>query len=96
VADLGGFDEVSTAERILAEKAANLTLQMHALEARMDEGDTTSATLDLYGRGCGHLTRMLKTLGVKRRAKDITPGKNALIELWELEGRIAKEDTTDE
>jgi hypothetical protein len=43
----------------------------------------------LYSRGTGHLRRVLETLGLKLRAKDITPGSNALLELWELEGKMA-------
>ena len=45
--------------------------------------------MDLYSRGTGHLRRVLETLGLKLRAKDITPGSNALLELWELEGKMA-------
>jgi hypothetical protein len=91
VADLGGLDEVSTAERILADKAATLTLQLQSWAAKMDEGDVSNATLDLYGRGCGHLTRMLKVLGIKRRAKDVSPGQR-LIELYKLEGKIPDDE----
>src|SRR5262245_14227268 len=87
VADLGGPDEASTAERILADKAATLTLQLQGLEARMEEGDTSHTTLDLFGRGVGHLNRVLKTMGIKRRAKDVTPGQR-LIDLYKLEGKI--------
>jgi hypothetical protein len=88
VADLGGLDEVSTAERILADKAANLTLQLQALEAEMEAAEVVSkTTLDLYGRGCGHLQRMLKVMGIKRRTKDVSPGQR-LIDLYKLEGKI--------
>src|SRR5262249_58446444 len=85
VADLGGPDEASTAERILANKAATLTLQLQGLEARMEEGDVSHTTLDLYGRGVGHLNRVLKTLGIKRRARDVTPTpgiSKAVRDLW--------------
>jgi len=85
LSDLGGPEEVSTAERILADKAATLTLQLQGLEARMEEGDTTHTTLDLYGRGVGHLNRVLKTMGIKRRARDVTPTpgiSKAVRDLW--------------
>jgi len=90
ISDLGGPDEASTSERVLADKAAILTLQLQALEARMEEGDTSHTTLDLYGRGVGHLNRLLKTLGIKRRAKDVTPGEpgSALYDLYVAEGKI--------
>jgi hypothetical protein len=34
----------------------------------------------------------LETLGLKRRAKDVTPGSNALIELYELEGKMKRHE----
>ena len=57
--------------------------------ARKKSQGTSATTLDLYSRGTGHLRRVLEMLGLKRRAKDITPGSNALLELWELEGKMA-------
>ena len=98
VADLGGPDNASTAERILADKAATLTLQLQNLESRMEEGDTSHTTLDLYGRGVGHLNRVLKTMGVKRRARNITPGEpgSALYDLLVMEGKIKPTEGNDE
>jgi hypothetical protein len=97
VTDLGGPDEVSTAERILADKSATLTLQLEQLEAKLAEGDHTHTTLDLYARGCGHLQRMLKAMGIKRRAKDVSPDgmtlrTKRLLDLWEMEGKIVREE----
>jgi hypothetical protein len=49
--------------------------------------------LILYARDTGHLRRTLEALGLKRRARDITPG-STLATLWEFEGRpeIDEED----
>jgi len=87
VADLGGASEISTAERILIGKAVRLTLQLDGLEALMAEGDTSATTFDLFCRGVGHLNRTLRNLGIKRRAKDVSPGQR-LIDLYKLEGKI--------
>ena len=38
------------------------------------------------------MRRLLEALGIKRRAKDVSPGSNALLELYELEGKIKPED----
>jgi hypothetical protein len=96
ISDLGGKSEVSTAERILADKSATLTLQLEQLEAKLAEGDHTHTTLDLYARGCGHLQRMLKAMGISRRAKNVSPGSSALLELYRLEGKLQPDEDHDE
>ena len=94
VADLGGPSNTSAAERSLARRAATLTIALEQLEAKfaVAEGAVTHVDLDLYARGSGHLRRILESIGLKRRAKDITPGSNALIELLTLEGKIGGND----
>jgi hypothetical protein len=43
------------------------------LEARFAAaGEASASDLDLFVRGCGSLRRMLQTLGLQRRAKDVT------------------------
>jgi len=95
ISDLGGPEEASAAERVLARRAAVLTVQLEQLEARMAEGDTSATTLDLYARGTGHLNRTLKTIGVRRRARDVSPGQR-LIDLYRMEGRITDEEDRNE
>src|SRR5262249_30633686 len=59
VSDLGGPSGISAAERALCRRAAVLTVQLEQLEVEMAEGPPTHVTLDLYGRGAGHLRRIL-------------------------------------
>jgi hypothetical protein len=41
------------------------------MEGRMSLGENVD--LDLYGQLAGHLRRIFETLGIERRAKDMTP-----------------------
>jgi hypothetical protein len=94
LADLGGPANTTAAERSLVRRAATLTIALEQLEAKFAaaEGVVSHTDLDLYSRGTGHLRRVLESLGLQRRAKDITPGSNALIELLTLEGKIGGND----
>jgi hypothetical protein len=67
VADLGGIESTSTAQRSLIRRAAVLTVEMEKLETRLAEDPMSGErTLDLYSRTAGNLRRILETLGVKR------------------------------
>src|SRR5262249_5282045 len=89
VADLGGADNASTAQLSLARRIATQTIALEQIEQRMaaTEGAITHTDMDLYQRGCGHLTRMLKTLGLERKTKDITIASR-LQELYEFEDSL--------
>jgi hypothetical protein len=74
VADLGGRDLISEAEFCLVRRAAILTLELELLEAKFEANDgAKAAELECYQRVSSSLRRLLETLGLKRRAKDITP-----------------------
>ena len=100
IADLGGVENTSVAERSLIRRIAGVTIQLEVIEARMadEDGQVSQAYTDLYFRGSAHLGRLLKMLGLKRRAKDVTPPdglterSRRLFALWESEGRITKEE----
>lgn len=79
-------------------RAVTLTVQLEQLEVRMAEGDTSATTLDLFCRGTGHLNRLLKTLGIKRRARDVSPTgiSQAVRDLWVLEGKITDDEESDQ
>jgi hypothetical protein len=73
IADLGGVDNTSAAERSLIRRAGILTVELERLEAKFANSDTTDLNdLDTYGRTAGNLRRMLEAIGLKRRARDIT------------------------
>ena len=76
MSDLGGDDNVSEAERSLVRRASMLELQCELLEQRFAQaegGAATSAQLADYQRAAGTLRRLLTSLGLQRRQKDVTP-----------------------
>jgi hypothetical protein len=75
VSDLGGSDMTSTAEAALARRCAVLVAQAEMLEAQFAaaEGRADHADLDAYLRTANTLRRLLQTLGLKRRARDVSP-----------------------
>ncbi|MCJ2068592.1 hypothetical protein MKK75_07195 [Methylobacterium sp. J-030] len=74
VADLGGHDAISEAERSLVRRAATLATELERLEAQFAAaGAADPETLDLYGRQAGTLKRILEGLGLRRRPRDVTP-----------------------
>lgn len=73
VSDLGGEDNTSAAERSLVRRIAVLSTELERLEARFAvAGEASERDLDLYIRGSGNLRRLLQTVGISRRSKDVT------------------------
>lgn len=80
VSDLGGDLAVSESERSLVRRAATLTVELERLEARFAvAGEASAADLDLYQRTAGNLRRLLESLGLKRRPRDVTPVLSAYV-----------------
>lgn len=74
VADLGGHDAISEAERSLIRRAAAIATELERLEAQFAAaGEADAQTLDLYARSAGTLKRILEGLGLRRRPRDVTP-----------------------
>ncbi len=74
LADMGGSDNTSAAERSIVRRAAVLTTELEMLEARFAQaGEATAVDLDLYIRASGNLRRLLEAVGLHRRARDVTP-----------------------
>jgi hypothetical protein len=76
VADLGGYDACSQAELALIRAAAQLRLQLEFAEQQWVErydGVAPQSRLLAYQRVVGTLRRVLKTLGLQRRSRDVTP-----------------------
>jgi hypothetical protein len=69
-ADLGRGTCLSEAQASLCRRAATIEIELEALEGALSEGRTVS--LDEYARAAGHLRRILETLGIRRRARDLT------------------------
>jgi hypothetical protein len=94
--DAGGVETLSAAQLSLCQRAATLETELEAMEGQMSLGK--QADLDCYGRLAGHLRRILETLGVERRAKDVTPTLEAVVaEIHAAEARErAKESASDD
>jgi hypothetical protein len=67
--DLGG--DPSTGQWLLVQRAAGLVVQLELLEQEIVQGKAIDPAT--YSGLVGTLTRTLKTLGLERRAKDVTP-----------------------
>jgi hypothetical protein len=81
LADLGGRDNLSTAELVLVKRASMLTLQLEMLECRFAEqnGMATSDQLNDYQRCLSTCRRTHEALGLKRRAKEIGPSLGEIL-----------------
>jgi hypothetical protein len=73
VADLGGEGNISAAEYSIIRCAAALKVELEALEAKFATGKSDKGDVDLYIRGAGGLRRLLQSLGLERRAKNVGP-----------------------
>ncbi|MGX1354535.1 hypothetical protein AB7M49_008160 [Bradyrhizobium elkanii] len=88
VSDLGGNDAVTAAERSIVRRAATLTVELERMETVFaGAGEASPEALDLYGRTAGNLRRLLESVGLQRRARDITPSLQSY--LAQREGRTA-------
>jgi hypothetical protein len=95
VADLGGEEATSTAERSIVRRACVLTVELERLEARFAvAGAASSEDLDLYQRTAGNLRRLLESVGLQRRARDVTPTLRQYLASKAAE-KAAKETITD-
>jgi hypothetical protein len=75
-ADLGGADAVSQAEQVLIRRASMMCLQLELLEQRWalaDDGAATSKEIETYQRVTSSLRRVLDSLGLARRPRDVSP-----------------------
>jgi hypothetical protein len=81
LSDLGGESEASEAEKSLIRRVATLAVELELLEVRFATANTGAGVrdLDMYIRATGCLRRTLETLGLRRRAKDITPSVEKFI-----------------
>jgi len=72
--DLGGEDNASAAERSIIRRAAVLTVELERLETKFALAQEASPEeLDLYSRVAANMRRLLESVGISRRPRDITP-----------------------
>jgi hypothetical protein len=86
LADLGGEDAASAAERSLIRRASVMTVELERLEKKFAQADETLADdLDLYQRTAGNLRRLFEAVGLKRRPRDVTPTLDQYLPQEQLE-----------
>jgi hypothetical protein len=98
LADLGGFDNVSAAERSIVRRAATLTVELERLEAKFALAGEAASVDDLnaYQRAANSLRRLLESIGLQRRAKDVTPSLSEyLAQLREAEANKEATEVND-
>jgi hypothetical protein len=74
VSDLGGLEAASEAEKAIVRRASILCVELENLEVRFaKDGAAQPDALDLYQRTSNSLRRLLESLGLRRRPRDVTP-----------------------
>jgi hypothetical protein len=71
-ADLGGDSNISEAERAILRRAVCLIIELEQLEVKFSTEGSKGYQLDRYQRVSNTLRRLLESLGLQRRARDIT------------------------
>jgi hypothetical protein len=74
LSDLGGQDQASEAEKAIIRRIATLIVELERLEMCFAEaGQATDHQLELYQRTANTLRRLLESVGMQRRPKDVIP-----------------------
>ena len=74
--DLGGADLLSEGQRQLIRRAASLSIMAESIEA--DLARDLAFDFNDYGMVCDRLRRILESLGLERRAREITPDSDVV------------------
>jgi hypothetical protein len=70
IGDLGGYAQLSTGEKQLARRGAYISMHCELME---QHPAPSTADLAVYGTLTSHLVKTLRTIGLKRLPKDVTP-----------------------
>lgn len=78
---LSDLPDASYSEQVIARRCACLVVALEQMETEFAQaGHATPEQLREYGRGTNTLRRALESLGLTRRARDVTPTLQQLIE----------------
>lgn len=81
VADLGGWDIISNAEMALVRRCATLIVECERRETEFAQtGFADDVAFAIYQTAVNTLRRCLESLGLQRRAKDVSPSLHDIIE----------------
>jgi hypothetical protein len=74
LSDLGGDGAVSEAEKSIVRRVATLTVELERMESVFAlAGEALPEQIGLYQRTANSLRRLLESVGLERRAKNVTP-----------------------
>ena len=73
ISDLGGRDHISEGEYQLARRAAALSVQAEIQEAWLAGQRFDKVDVEEFVKLCNALNRTLGSIGLRRRARDVTP-----------------------
>ncbi|MDR3461710.1 MAG: hypothetical protein P4L76_05270 [Beijerinckiaceae bacterium] len=71
VSDLGPIEALSEGQISICRRVAAIETELERMEGTLSKGEEID--LDAYSRIAGNLRRMLETLGIERRKRDVTP-----------------------
>jgi hypothetical protein len=73
ISDLGGIDNVSAAEKSIVRRASTISVELERLEKKFAlAGEANADDLDLYARVAANQRRLLESIGLRRRSRDVT------------------------
>jgi hypothetical protein len=67
--DLGGATALSESQMSLVRRASAIECELEQMEGRLSRGENVD--LDAFTRAASHLRRILETLGLERRPRDV-------------------------
>jgi hypothetical protein len=89
LSDLGGRDNCSVAEASLVRRASVVTVELEQLEAKFAAaGRAAPADLETYQRCTNTLRRLLESIGLQRRARDVTSSASETAQLTSILERL--------
>ena len=95
--DVGAGVDLSQAQQSLIRRAAAIEVELELMEGKLSMGEAVD--LDIFTRSTSHLRRILETLGIERRSRDVTPDVDTYLTIKrevEAEARAAATEHSDE
>ena len=68
--DMGGAETLSAAQQSLVRRASAIECELELMEGELSKG--CDVDLDKFTRSSSHLRRILETLGIERKPRDVT------------------------
>ena len=97
VSDLGGADNISSAEAALIRRCATLIVELERREVMFAQaGEIDDTALSIYASTTNSLHRVLAALGLKKRMRDVTPSLSDILRADQQHQRERQQHVEDE